>query len=166
MEVTLQIPDEIARHMTQAGTDLSRRALESFALERIALPAAVKAELMDVDPPPEVQRWIAHPPEWLEIHETTGLPQEAGLDEGETAAIALAESLHADMVLIREREGFRVARRKGLRVTGTLGVLDLAAERRLIDLAEAIRRLERTNFRRPQAVLEALLLKHKGTGGI
>jgi hypothetical protein len=35
MEVTLQIPDEIARHMTQAGTDLSRRALESFALEEL-----------------------------------------------------------------------------------------------------------------------------------
>jgi hypothetical protein len=33
MEVTLQIPDEIARHITEAGVDLSRRALESFALE-------------------------------------------------------------------------------------------------------------------------------------
>jgi Uncharacterised protein family (UPF0175) len=33
MEVTLQIPDEIASHMTEAGVDLSRRALESSALE-------------------------------------------------------------------------------------------------------------------------------------
>jgi Uncharacterised protein family (UPF0175) len=33
MEVTLQIPDEIASHMTEAGVDLSRRALESLALE-------------------------------------------------------------------------------------------------------------------------------------
>jgi predicted nucleic acid-binding protein len=42
-----------------------------------------------------------------------------------------------------------VAQGKGLRVTGTLGLLDLAAERGLIDFAEAIRSLERTSFRRP-----------------
>jgi predicted nucleic acid-binding protein len=50
---------------------------------------------------------------------------------------------------------------KGLRVTGTLGLLDLAGDRGLIDFAEAIRRLERTNFRTPRVVLEALLSKHK-----
>jgi predicted nucleic acid-binding protein len=130
--------------------------------ERVALPSAVRAELMDVDAPPEVQRWIAQPPEWLEIHETTALPEEPGLDAGEAAAIALAESLRADMLLIDEREAFRVAQGRGLRVTGTLGLLDLAAERGLIDFAEAIRSLERTSFRRPQALLEALLAKHKG----
>lgn len=129
--------------------------------ERVALPSAVQAELMDIDAPPEVQRWIAEPPEWLEIHETTGLAQESGLDEGETAAIALAESLHADMLLIDEREAFRVAQRKGLRVTGTLGLLDLAAGRGFIDFAEAIRSLEQTSFRRPEALLDALLAKHK-----
>jgi predicted nucleic acid-binding protein len=68
--------------------------------ERVALSSAVQAELTNVDAPPEVQRWIAEPPEWLEIHETTGLPQESGLDEGEAAAIALAESLQAGMLLI------------------------------------------------------------------
>ena len=87
---------------------------------------------------------------------------EPGLDEGETAAIALAESLHAYMLLIDEREGFRVAQRKGLRVTGTLGLLDLAAGRGLIDFAEAIRKLERTSFRRPIGLLNVLLEKHRG----
>jgi hypothetical protein len=29
VEVTLQIPDDIASHMTEAGVDLPRRALES-----------------------------------------------------------------------------------------------------------------------------------------
>jgi hypothetical protein len=33
-----------------------------------------------------------------------------------------------------DRNGVHVAERKGLTVTGTLGVLDLAAERRLLDL--------------------------------
>ena len=130
--------------------------------KRVALPIAVKAELMDIEAPPEVQRWIAHAPDWLEIHETKGLPEESGLDEGEAAAIALAESLHADMLLIDEREGFRAAQRKGLRVTGTLGLLDIAAERGLVDFAEAIRELEQTTFRRPPALLETLLAKHMG----
>jgi predicted nucleic acid-binding protein len=59
--------------------------------------SAVQTELIDIDAPPEVRRWIAQPPEWLEIHEVVGLPQESGLDEGEAAAIALAEQLRADM---------------------------------------------------------------------
>jgi hypothetical protein len=35
MEVIVQIPDEIAGRMTDAGVDLSRRALESLALEEL-----------------------------------------------------------------------------------------------------------------------------------
>lgn len=88
--------------------------------ERVALPSAVQAELSDSDAPPEVQRWIANPPAWLEVHQTSGPLHESGLDEGEAAAIALAEILRADMLLIDERAAFRIAQRKGLRVTGTL----------------------------------------------
>jgi predicted nucleic acid-binding protein len=76
-------------------------------------------------------------------------------------AIALAESLRADIVLIDERTGFRAALKKGLRATGTLGLLDIAADRGLIDVALAIRKLEQTTFRRPEALLETLLRKHK-----
>ena len=100
------------------------------------------------------------PPAWLEIHNTRDIPRIAGLDEGEAAAISLALSIHADMLLIDERTGSRVAQTRGLRVTGTLGVLDLAAERGLIDFADAIRALELTSFRRPAALLELLLEKH------
>ena len=35
MEVTLQIPDAIAAHLTRGGGDLTRRALEAFALEEL-----------------------------------------------------------------------------------------------------------------------------------
>jgi predicted nucleic acid-binding protein len=129
--------------------------------EKVAIPLAVQAELSNPLAPLPVQRWIAAPPAWLEIHDTAGLPQVSGLDEGETAAIALAESLHADMLLIDERDGFRAALKKGLRATGTLGLLDIAAERGLIDFALAIKKLERTTFRRPEALLETLLKKHK-----
>ena len=33
MELTLHIPDDVARRLTAAGSDLSRRALEALALE-------------------------------------------------------------------------------------------------------------------------------------
>ncbi|HEX4135013.1 MAG TPA: hypothetical protein VHY84_10425 [Bryobacteraceae bacterium] len=105
--------------------------------ERIALPVAVQSGLCDPLAPPSVQRWVAAAPAWLEIHETAGLPQLLGLDAGETAAIALAEYLRADMLLI-----------------------DLATDRGLIDFVQAISALENTTFRRPQALLEALLAKH------
>jgi len=131
--------------------------------ERVALPRTVQDELAHVLAPQPVRRWIADPPNWLEVHATPDITHVAteGLDEGETAAIALAESIGADLVLIDEREGFRVARRRGLSATGTLGVLDLAAERGLIDFGIAIGELERTSFRLPAGLVKSLLAKHK-----
>lgn len=95
--------------------------------ETIALPKAVQTELSSPRAPLLVRRWIAAPPAWLQIHDTAGLLVALGLDDGETAAIALAESLCADLLLIDERDGSSVARKRGLRTTGTLGVLDIAA---------------------------------------
>lgn len=128
--------------------------------ECVAVPVAVQAELSDPLAPEDVRRWMDAPPSWLEIHDTAGLPLVSGLDDGETAAIALAESLGADMLLIDERDGYRVALKMGLRVTGTLGLLDLAADRGLVNFHQAVAALDRTSFRRPQAILNALLAKH------
>ena len=56
-----------------------------------------------------------------------------------------------------EREGVEEARRLGLAVTGTLGVLDRAAERGLIDLTSAVMALRQTNFRSDPLLLDQLL---------
>jgi predicted nucleic acid-binding protein len=72
-------------------------------------------------------------------------------------AILLALHLKADLVLMDEREGVEEARRLGLTVTGTLGVLDRAAERGLTELAPALARLRQTNFRVDPALLDRLL---------
>ena len=128
--------------------------------ERVALPTAVQSELSNSLAPPAVQRWIADFPAWLEIAQTPAVPLLTGIHKGEAAAIALAAAMHADLLLMDDRRGLRAAKQQGLRVTGTLGILDLAAQRGLAKFAQAVERLRQTNFRVPQAVLDTLLEKH------
>jgi predicted nucleic acid-binding protein len=105
---------------------------------------------------------------WVEVREALLSQAEdaslKGLDAREKAAIQLAAVLNADLLLMDDRKGVNAAQRKGLRVTGTLGILDLAAQRGLADFAQAVEQLRQTNFRVPQALLDALLEKHKKKG--
>ena len=91
-------------------------------------------------------------------------PSLDALDEGEKSAIALGLSLSADLLLIDDRRGAAIARGKGFEVTGTLGILDLAARRGMVDLANALARLRTTNFRRREELLNALLKQHERRG--
>ena len=60
---------------------------------------------------------------WIRVVDGEVSMADLGLDAGETAAILLAEGLHADLLLIDERLGRRVAEARGLAVRGTIGVL-------------------------------------------
>ncbi len=66
------------------------------------------------------------------------LQAETELDLGECAAIALAEELQADRVLIDEWAGRRVAKNRKLLVTGTVGILLIAKNRGLIESVKPI----------------------------
>jgi predicted nucleic acid-binding protein len=133
--------------------------------QRVILPTAVQEELHDAGAPPMVRAWIASPPAWLEVVRSEPGRGPATLDGGEAAAIALAESLHADLLLIDERKGVTIARRMGLRVTGTLGLLEMAARERLIYFPAAIERLRCTTFRSPEGLLTAMLKNHERKAG-
>lgn len=133
--------------------------------ERIIIPREVYSELTSPHAPLPIQEWIEQRASWLEVQETpyceSGTAVEANIDRGERAAITLALHLQADLVLMDDRKGAIAAERSGLAVTGTLGILDLAAERGFIDFRDAVRLLECTNFRRPTKLLDALLDKHR-----
>jgi predicted nucleic acid-binding protein len=60
---------------------------------------------------------------WIRVVDSLSPEVDLGLDLGETAAILLAEALQADLLLIDERIGRKVAEARGIAVRGTLGVL-------------------------------------------
>jgi len=60
------------------------------------------------------------------------------LDRGEAEVIALAQELNADLVIIDERLARLHAKRLGLPLTGTLGVLLKAKERRFIPIVRPL----------------------------
>ena len=75
------------------------------------------------------------------------------LDAGERDAILLMQELNADLLFINEGDGYGVATQRGMRCMRTVGMLEQAGIRGLLDLPEAIARLRRTNFRiRPEAL--------------
>ncbi|WP_337176869.1 hypothetical protein [Paludisphaera sp.] len=125
---------------------------------RILVPPAVLAELTRPRTPAAVRDWLVDRPTWLE-ESTPGAPIEAdGLGLGEREAIALAVEARADAVLMDDRDAVKEARDRGLRVLGTLAVLDEAAYHGLIvDLADALDRLARTTNFRVGATVEAIM---------
>ena len=128
--------------------------------EIVYTPTEVRDELVRAATPAPVRRWMQKAPAWLEIVTASDVSQDSALlalDAGERAAIALAHSIHADLLLIDERAGAKLAEKRGLTVTGTLGVLDLASRFGLIRLQDVFSRLQQTNFRYPPTVMEKLL---------
>jgi predicted nucleic acid-binding protein len=58
---------------------------------------------------------------------------ESNLEAGEGEAICLYEEMDADLLIIDDLEGRRVAERLGITITGTLGILLLAKREKIID---------------------------------
>jgi len=68
------------------------------------------------------------------------------LDLGETAAICYAVEHDADLVLLDERDGRRVARRHDLEVTGVIGILLRGAKTDEVDLEHELDALREVGF--------------------
>jgi predicted nucleic acid-binding protein len=122
------------------------------------VPGAVIAELSTSSTPEDVRAFVASNPAWLQI----GEPDKGQLasislmlDSGERAALALALEMNADLVLLDDAAGRREAVSLGLRITGTIGVLRLAAERRLINVSGVLTKLRASGFYIGESVIQA-----------
>jgi predicted nucleic acid-binding protein len=124
--------------------------------KRILIPPAVLTELKHPVAPKPVRDWAQNAPEWVEVLSPKSRLILAQLDLGESEAIALATEVHAEVVLIDERAGRQEAVRRGLKVAGTLSVLDEADQAGFIVFDNAIAELRKTSFRVSQAVLSEI----------
>jgi predicted nucleic acid-binding protein len=73
--------------------------------------------------------------------------------------ILLLGSVGADAFLTDDLEGRQEALQRGMQVTGTLGILERAALRDLIDLPTAVTRLQATTFYPPAEIIAAMLAR-------
>ena len=132
---------------------------------RVVVPDAVASELSAAGAPPTVRDWILQPPSWVSVVPVALEAVETitdDLDLGERSAIALATTLGADLLLIDEAAGRAEARRRNLRVTGTLGVLRAGAEQGLVNVPALIGRLKTTSFYVDDALVNAIFQRWLG----
>ena len=80
------------------------------------------------------------------------------LDRGEAEVIALAQELNAELVIIDERLARRHAKRLGLKLTGTLGILVKAKQRGLVPAVKPlIEQLQQSGIRLADFVIDEAL---------
>ncbi len=127
----------------------------------VIVPAAVLSEMKQSGAPRAVSHWAASPPRWAEVREPSAERSFPGLDAGESQAIALALELRADFVLMDERKGRRIAAEMGLAVSGTLAILEQAAQADLIVLADSLELLKQTSFHISEQVLQSALRRDR-----
>ena len=124
----------------------------------VIVPQQVISELTDSAAPEDVRKWASDLPNWIDLREiVVGDDDMMHLDPGERAAIVLAQSEPGALLLIDETAGRIEASRRGIRNTGTLGVLRAAALKDYLDLPTALARLLETNFRVSMELVTALI---------
>ncbi|MGA2173938.1 MAG: DUF3368 domain-containing protein [Verrucomicrobiota bacterium] len=125
--------------------------------EVVLIPPEVRDELLHRFTPQTVKNWITKSPSWLRTEPVLRSHEVNGLHKGEAAALQLALQANASAVLMDDLDGRAAARRLGLTVIGTIGVLERMSELKLIDLPTTITKLRRTNCFVSAGLLDAAL---------
>ncbi len=125
--------------------------------EQVLAPPAVLLEMRHVKAPERVRRWAVVPPPWLEVRAPRSTVFFDRLGPGELEAIALAIEIGADRALIDDRAALAIANQLGVACLGTLAVLDLAAEKGLVDIPTVVSELGKTSFHASQRLIDRLV---------
>ena len=123
----------------------------------VLIPRAVHQEVLAGGPNRAGVPQLAAAP-WIEVVDLKD-PRRADLlsdlDRGEAEVIALAQELNVDLVVIDERLGRRHAKRLGISLTGTLGVLLRSKREGLVsEIGSIIHEIRRRGVRLGDALVE------------
>lgn len=141
---------------------IGEQELLKHLFSNIFIPQAVFQELTHQQTPEIVRNVMQDPPAWIHIRDVKRMPDVSlqHLDAGESAAILLAEQMQADLLLMDEKKGRFTAAERGIKVVGTLGILELAVQQGRIDLPQIVSKLLQTNFKVSPSLIQALLKRH------
>lgn len=128
---------------------------------QVVIPSTVFRELQQPNTPSSVREWAISLPAWISVQTPRTLDLAFEVDAGEREAICLAQEIKADAILMDDRAGRRAAIHYGLAVVGTIGLLEQASSRGLIELPQTMERLRQTNARLDPELIHAALERDK-----
>lgn len=127
-------------------------------IQYVLVPEAVWNEVMETGGRPGAAE--IRTATWGEVRAVRVIPLEivSLLDRGELEAIALAEEIAADKLLIDERAARAIATARGLKIIGTAGLLARAKQRGMITASRPfLERMQAQGIRYSQRFVEAFL---------
>ena len=137
--------------------------------EKVFVPVAVHEELTDSRTPETVRRRVLALPAWFEVSYGARISENQvsrHLAPGRTGSHLLAETLHADVLLIDEQIGRTIALSRNLQLSGTLGALERADRMGFVsDFQQVLQRLRASGFFITEALEQQLLERHRTRRG-
>lgn len=147
---------------------IGRLDLLPTLFDRIVVPLAVRDEVLRGGPqvPGITAIHDAFTSDWLTVQPVSNLAAVATLrtelDRGESEAIVLMREIQADVLLLDERLARFHAVREGLPMTGTIGILRSARNRRIVPaVMPLLEELRRGGFRVSAELVERI--RHEET---